>query len=75
MATASSPVIRARNAKYQANVTKRGHVKAAAEKAAGSSSSTKSKASPVSPVLVGFLAVLLCGGALVEILRLFGAGV
>ncbi|GJJ71998.1 hypothetical protein EMPS_04355 [Entomortierella parvispora] len=75
MATASSPVMRARNAKYQANVTKRGHTKGASDKSHSSSSSTtKSKSSAVSPALAGFLVVLLCGGAIVEILRLFGAG-
>ncbi|KAF9338015.1 hypothetical protein CPB97_010246 [Podila verticillata] len=69
MTTATSPVIRARNAKYQANVTKRGHVK-------GSTSADKkvAKKSPVNPYLVGFLLVVLCGGAFFEVLRLFGAG-
>jgi len=57
-------------AKYQANVTKRGHVK-------GSTSSDKkvAKKSSVNPYLVGFLLVVLCGGAFFEVLRLFGAGV
>ncbi|KAG0036886.1 hypothetical protein BGZ82_003509 [Podila clonocystis] len=70
MTTATSPVIRARNAKYQANVTKRGHVK-------GSTSVDKkvAKKSPVNPYLVGFLLVVLCGGTFFEVLRLFGARV
>ncbi|CAO3574109.1 unnamed protein product [Mortierella alpina] len=68
MTTATSPVIRARNAKYQANVTKRGLAKTAhADKG--------SKKSSINPYLVGFLIVVLCGGAILEILRLFGASV
>ncbi|KAF9574622.1 hypothetical protein EC968_006037 [Mortierella alpina] len=68
MTTAASPVIRARNAKYQANVTKRGHVKTAhADKG--------SKKPRINPYLLGLLIVVLCGGAIFEILRLFGASV
>ncbi|KAF9923939.1 hypothetical protein FBU30_006009 [Linnemannia zychae] len=66
MAPATSPVIRARNAKYQANVTKRGHTKSShTEKVA--------KKPAVNPMLVGFILLMLCGGAIFEVLRLFGA--
>ncbi|KAF9957124.1 hypothetical protein BGZ70_009618 [Mortierella alpina] len=68
MTTAASPVIRARNAKYQTNVTKRGLTKA-------SHADKGFKKSSISPYLVGFLIVVLCGGAIFEILRLFGASV
>ncbi|KAF9935183.1 hypothetical protein BGZ75_010066 [Mortierella antarctica] len=68
MTTATSPVMRARNAKYQANVTKRGHTKIAhADKG--------SKKPSINPYLLGFLIVVLGGGAIFEILRLFGASV
>ncbi|KAF9429113.1 hypothetical protein BGZ76_001800, partial [Entomortierella beljakovae] len=68
MAAVSSPVIRARNAKYQANVTKRGNVKT-------TTLAEKKQVKPTaSPYLVGFLLVALCGGAFFEVLRLFGAG-
>ncbi|KAF8949614.1 hypothetical protein BGZ46_005041 [Entomortierella lignicola] len=70
MSTGTSPVIRARNAKYQANVTKRGHVKTSTL-----SEKKVAKKAPVSPYLVGFLLVVLCGGAIFEVLRLFGAPV
>ncbi|KAF9096230.1 hypothetical protein BGX27_001145 [Mortierella sp. AM989] len=66
MSTGTSPVIRARNAKYQANVTKRGHVKTQSEKKV-------TKKAPSSPFLVGFLLIVLCGGAIFEVIRLFGA--
>ncbi|KAG0212080.1 hypothetical protein BGX28_006841 [Mortierella sp. GBA30] len=67
MTTATSPVIRARNAKYQANVTKRGNTKI-------SPHTDKATRKPsVNPYLVGFLLIVLCGGAIFEILRLFGA--
>ncbi|ORY94312.1 hypothetical protein BCR41DRAFT_365387, partial [Lobosporangium transversale] len=58
MTTATPPAIRVRNAKYQANVTKRGQVKSStqAEKKAA-------KKSVVNPYLVAFLLVVLCGGA------------
>ncbi|KAF9357936.1 hypothetical protein BGX26_002786 [Mortierella sp. AD094] len=69
MTTATSPIIRARNAKYQANVTKRGHVKTSTQ------SEKVAKKAPVNPYLVGFLLVVLCGGAIFEVLRLFGANV
>jgi hypothetical protein len=55
-------------AKYQANVTKRGHVKTATQ-------SEKSTKPSVSPYLVGFLLAMLCGGAIFEVLRLFGASI
>ncbi|KAF9431212.1 hypothetical protein BGZ94_006893 [Podila epigama] len=70
MASVSSPTIRARNAKYQANAIKRGQVKNSK-----SVDKTLAKKSPVNPYLVGFLLVVLCGGAFFEVLRLFGATV
>ncbi|KAG0357718.1 stress-associated endoplasmic reticulum protein [Gamsiella multidivaricata] len=70
MATATSPVIRARNAKYQANVTKRGHVKPSSQ-----SEKKVGKKAPVSPYMVGLLLIVMCGGAIFEVLRLFGAKV
>ncbi|KAF9159056.1 hypothetical protein BGX20_003120, partial [Mortierella sp. AD010] len=65
MTSQTPPTIRKRNAKYQANVTKRGHVSTQSEK--------KVAKAPVNPYLVGFLLVVLCGGAIFEVLRLFGA--
>ncbi|KAF9581458.1 hypothetical protein BGW38_001508 [Lunasporangiospora selenospora] len=66
----SSPVIRARNAKYQSNVTKRGNVKSViAEKRAAAAQKPA-----VSPYLVFFFIAILGGGAVFELLRLFGAG-
>ncbi|KAF8937116.1 hypothetical protein EDD21DRAFT_419742 [Dissophora ornata] len=67
MTTATSPVIRARNAKYQANVTKRGHVKVPSQ-----AEKKVAKKPAVNPYLVGFLIVALCGGAIFEVLKLFG---
>ncbi|KAG0261171.1 hypothetical protein BG011_001277 [Mortierella polycephala] len=72
MTTATSPVIRARNAKYQANVTKRGQAKISSTHAA---EKKVAKRPSLNPYLVGFLIVVLCGGATFEVLRLFGATV
>lgn len=68
MATSTSPVIRARNAKYQANVTKRGQTKTSAH-----AEKKVAKKPTVSPMLVGCILLMLCGGAIFEVLRLFGA--
>jgi len=53
-------------AKYQANVTKRGQTKTSsyAEKKVA-------KKSSANPMLVGCLLLMLCGGAIFEVLRLF----
>ncbi|KAG0212648.1 hypothetical protein BGX33_003430 [Mortierella sp. NVP41] len=69
MSTSTSPVIRARNAKYQANVTKRGQTKTSAY-----AEKKVAKKPAANPMLVGCLLLMLCGGAIFEILRLFGAG-
>ncbi|KAF9355689.1 hypothetical protein BGX34_010300 [Mortierella sp. NVP85] len=66
MTTATSPTIRARNAKYQANVTKRGHVKTSTQ------AEKKASKPAISPYLVAFLLIILFGGAVFEILRLLG---
>ncbi|KAF9539837.1 hypothetical protein EC957_004930 [Mortierella hygrophila] len=68
MATSTSPVIRARNAKYQANVTKRGQTKTSAY-----AEKKIAKKPTASPMLVGCVLLMLCGGAIFEVLRLFGA--
>ncbi|KAF9901427.1 hypothetical protein EC991_006180 [Linnemannia zychae] len=69
MATSTSPVIRARNAKYQANVTKRGQTKISAH------AEKKAAKKPVAnPMLVACILLMLCGGAIFEVLRLFGTG-
>ncbi|KAF9971602.1 hypothetical protein BGZ73_005426 [Actinomortierella ambigua] len=65
MTNATSPTIRARNAKYQGNVTKRGT--AATKK----TSSAAAKQPAINPRAAYFLLALMCGGAVFQILYLF----
>ncbi|KAF9564337.1 hypothetical protein EC968_004577 [Mortierella alpina] len=68
MAGSTSPVIRARNAKYQAG-------RRAPGRSSSSSSSyadRKATKTPTNPYVVAILVIMLSGGAIFQILKLFG---
>ncbi|KAG0257900.1 hypothetical protein DFQ27_004898 [Actinomortierella ambigua] len=68
MTSATSPTIRARNAKYQGNVTKRG------TGTTKKTSATTTKAPAIDPRVAYFLLVLMSGGAIFQVLYLiFGS--
>ncbi|KAI8353861.1 hypothetical protein B0O80DRAFT_498706 [Mortierella sp. GBAus27b] len=66
MAGASSPTIRSRNAKYQSKGT-------LGRRGSSSSSAAERRTKPaINPYLVGFLLLMMSGGAIFQVLRLFG---
>ncbi|KAF9316978.1 hypothetical protein BG003_001360 [Podila horticola] len=74
MTGASSPTIRARNAKYQSS--KRPGPKRSTSSSSSVSSHPYKAAKPLlSPYVVGFFLVILSGGAFFQVLRLFGLSV
>ncbi|KAF9391285.1 hypothetical protein CPC16_004458 [Podila verticillata] len=74
MTGATSPIIRARNAKYQSS-KRPGPKRSTASSSSLSSHSNKVAKPLLSPYVVGFFLVILSGGALFQVLKLFGLGV
>ncbi|KAF9380729.1 hypothetical protein CPB97_008171 [Podila verticillata] len=72
MTGATSPIIRARNAKYQSS--KRPGPRRSTSSSSLSSHSNKVAKPLLNPYVVGFFLVILSGGAFFQVLKLFGLG-